>query len=167
MIAASEETKGSWTVGSSRPRLSIVLISRGSESDLERALLAVTDPGYALGAQVVVVREHPDGQVPAQVEQLVKTYAASLTVVAPGSSRSAISDAAMHLVSGDIVAIREDVKLRDGDWLSAFHRSMGVTEAWGLPAETEVEKAVADERRTERLGGMGWRAREVALEGLA
>jgi hypothetical protein len=106
-----------------RATLSVVLLSSGSVSELERALGVLLPTVRRFGAEVVVARasahattslshEHPDVRI----------------VHAPlGSTRTELCDAAMAVANGDIVALREDVAVRDADWLHSFRASLKVT----------------------------------------
>lgn len=129
---------------SQRPRLSVVLISRGDELSLERALLAITDMACALDAQMVVVREAPDGPARDRVQRLTQMHGCAIAFTEPGVSRIAMSEAAMKVVTGDIVTLRDDVSIVDGEWLGVFAGSLGV--ALSPPVEFERPTPIADER---------------------
>lgn len=105
-----------------RPRLSILVLSRADQLELERAMEIVSDAAYSLGAQVVLVREEASASEREQIQRVVQQYQCALAWVGTGSDRSAMTDEGLKHVTGDIVTCREDARIHDGEWLSVFSR---------------------------------------------
>lgn len=134
-----------------RPRLSIVLLSRAEEFELERAMEVVSDAAYSLNAQVILVREEASGSERELIQRMVQQHHFALAWVGTGSDRSAMTDEGLKYVTGDIVTCRDDHRVQDGEWLSVFSRFAG------SPARraTEVDVsplAVSDDRPVSLVG---------------
>lgn len=108
-----------------RPRLSILVLSRADEVELERAMGVLSDAAYSLGAQVVLVREEAAGSEREHIQRMVQQHQCALAWVGTGSDRSAMTDEGLKHVTGDIVTCRDDDRIHDGEWLSAFSRCAG------------------------------------------
>ncbi|MGQ0646186.1 MAG: hypothetical protein ACT4P7_01375 [Gemmatimonadaceae bacterium] len=133
-----------------RARLSVVLLSTGDQEELERAVLSVRDAVFALSGQLVIVREEAQGVGRDRVQRLAQQHRCAFTFADPGSGRAYLTDAGMRLATGDIVAVRDDVRVQDGDWLSAFARSVGMTRDVVRTADSAVEIEISDDRATGR-----------------
>ena len=127
-----------------RPRLSIVVLSRADHFELERAMEVVSDAAYSLGAQVVLVREEASGSEREHIQRMVQQHQCALAWVGTGSDRSAMTDEGLKHVTGDIVTCREDDRIQDGEWLSAFYRYAGSTPR--RLTELDVTVGASDER---------------------
>ncbi|MBC7894904.1 MAG: hypothetical protein H7066_05805 [Cytophagaceae bacterium] len=127
-----------------RPRLSILVLSRADEFELERAIGVLSDVACTLGAQVVVVREEATGSAREHIQRLVQKHQCSLAWVGAGSDRSAMTDEGLKYVTGDILTCRDDDRIYDGEWLSAFSRCGGPTAR--RVTEVDVTAPATDER---------------------
>jgi hypothetical protein len=106
-----------------RATLSVVLLSSGSVSELERAIGVLLPTVRRFGAEVVVARASAHATT-----SLLHEHPEVHVVHAPlGSTRTELCDAAMAVANGDIVALREDVAVRDAEWLYSFGASLKVT----------------------------------------
>lgn len=127
-----------------RPRLSILVLSRADQFELERAMEVVGDAAWSLGAEVVLVREESTGSERDLIQRLVQKHQFQLAWVGAGSDRSAMTDEGLKFVTGDIVTCRDGDRIHDGEWLSAFKR-------FGAPsprrvADVEVAAVPASDR---------------------
>jgi hypothetical protein len=127
-----------------RPRLSILLLSRADEFELERAIEVVSDAAYSLNAQVVLVREEATGSEREHIQRIVQQYQIALAWVGAGSDRSAMTDEGLRYVTGDIVTCRDDDRVQNGEWLSVFSRFAASSARRGT--ELDVSPAALDER---------------------
>jgi hypothetical protein len=110
-----------------------VVLSLGSQSDLERAVELMAKSIRWYGAQLVVARAE-DGTASAD---LLRDHPNASIVRAPkGSSRAQLCDAAMAAATGDIVALRDDSAVRDGNWLDSFSGPIQVSQS--PPADVVV-----------------------------
>jgi hypothetical protein len=105
-----------------RATLSVVLLSSGSANELERAINVLMPTVRRFGAEVVVAR----ACATASTTLLHEHPEVRLVHLPLGSTRTELCDAAMTLVRGDIVALREDVAVRDDAWLHSFRASLRV-----------------------------------------
>jgi hypothetical protein len=105
-----------------RATLSVVLLSSGSVGELERAIGVLLPTVRRFGAEVVVARASAHATT-----SLMHEHPEVRIVHAPlGSTRTELCDAAMTIANGDIVALREDVAVRDAEWLHSFRASLKV-----------------------------------------
>ena len=105
-------------MGFTGPTLSVVMVSSGSFDDLDRAISLTRAAIGECAAELIVVRADSDSAqgLPAGFD-----LKGAVFVQAPlGADRAALSDLAMQTVSGDIVAIREDLQIRDSGWLAQY-----------------------------------------------
>lgn len=119
------------------PSLSVVLLSHGDRSELERALAAVAGRCRRMEAEIIVVRE-------SSKEDLATLGAAYPSVtflsVPQGTASAEMREAGMSAACGDIVALRQDGAVADGLWLEAFDATVGSVDSAGrMEAEVEVE----------------------------
>lgn len=103
----------------------------------------LSDPARALGAQIILVREEASGSEREHIQQVVKKHQCALAWVGAGSDRSAMTDEGLKYVTGDIVTCREDDRIQNGEWLSAFSRCGGSVRR---TAELDVTPSPSDER---------------------
>ncbi|MFP5354912.1 MAG: hypothetical protein ACLGIK_07105 [Gemmatimonadota bacterium] len=117
------------------PSLSVVLLSHGDRSELERALAAVAGRCRRMEAEIIVVRE-------SSKEDLATLGAAYPSVtflsVPQGTASAEMREAGMSAACGDIVALRQDGAVADGLWLEAFDATVGSVDSAGR-MEVEVE----------------------------
>jgi hypothetical protein len=105
-----------------RATLSVVLLSSGSVGELERAIGVLLPTVRRFGAEVVVARASAHATT-----SLMHEHPEVRIVHAPlGSTRTELCDAAMTIANGDILALREDVAVRDAEWLHSFRASLKV-----------------------------------------
>ena len=132
----AEGTRGA-RVGQSgsKPSLSIVVLSTGTESDLERAMAYVSGVTRRLGAELIVVRGEDDKRAQERLAVVASARRFHLCMAEPGTSRAGLADLGMRAASGDVVAVREDSACLDGDWLRPFAERLAV----GLDAPHTVD----------------------------
>jgi hypothetical protein len=98
--------------------LSIVIVSTGTFEDLDRALMLTRAAVGDQGVEIIAVRADTmaDRILPAGFDLRGAEF-----VRAPSDAdRPALSELAMRSVSGDIVAIREDVNVREAGWVAQY-----------------------------------------------
>lgn len=136
------------------PSLSVVLLSHGDRSELERALAAVAGRCRRMEAEIIVVRE-------SSKEDLATLGAAYPSVtflsVPQGTSSAEMRESGMSTATGDIVALRQDGAVADGLWLEAFDATVGSVEDAGrmevevaLPSSFDESPAHTGDRRRGR-----------------
>jgi hypothetical protein len=103
-----------------RPRLSIVLISVGPVSFLDRALKMVLETQFYLETELVVVRICGSEEERAYLFRLSRQYSFSLELAPAGGSRDILADLGSRRASGDILTVKDDHVLSDDLWLSPF-----------------------------------------------
>jgi len=144
-----------------RPSLSVILLSHGDRSDLERALAAIAGRCLRMEAEIIVVRANLREDEAA----LGRGYPCVRFLDAARNSTSAeMREIGMIAASGDIIALRMDGSVGDGMWLEAFDATVGsVDEEMDgkdvrafeaeIPLVPAVEEAAAssDERRKSRM----------------
>ena len=127
-IVSAEGTRGARGGQSgSTPSLSIVVLSMGTESDLERAMAYVSGVTRRLGAELIVVRGEDDRRAQERLAVVANARRFQLCFGEPGTSRAGLADLGMRSATGDIVAVREDNACLDGDWLRPFADRLAVT----------------------------------------
>ena len=115
------------------PKLSVVLLSDGDRTELERALEAIAGRCRRLEAEIIVVR----AQLLDDVASLKAAYPCVVFLDAPrGTSSALMRDIGMNYASGDIVALRVDLAVGDGMWLGAFNSTVGSV---SVPLHVEIE----------------------------
>lgn len=100
------------------PVLSIVIVSTGTFEDLDRALMLTRAAVGEHGVEVVAVRADTiaDRILPVGFDLRGAEF-----VRAPADAdRPSLSELAMKNVSGDIVAIREDINVREAGWVAQY-----------------------------------------------
>lgn len=136
------------------PSLSVVLLSHGDRSDLERALAAVAGRCRRMEAEIIVVRESSKEDL----ATLGSAYPSVTFLSVPqGTACAEMREAGMSTATGDIVALRQDGAVADGLWLEAFDATVGSVEDAGrmevevaLPSGFDEPAAHAGERRRGR-----------------
>ena len=115
------------------PTLSVVLLSHGDRTELERALESIAGRCRRLEAEIIVVR----ARLLDDAETLKAAYPCVIFLDAPrGTASAEMRDIGMNYASGDIVALRMDGAVGDGMWLGAFNSMVGrVSE----PPHVEIE----------------------------
>lgn len=117
--------------------LSVVIVASGTTDTSLRALGVLADVGAASAGQVILVsRETPDRRV----ESLIARRGAKMVLADPGSTRAEMCDLGMKDATGTVVAVRDDVDVGDGAWLSAF---AALIPALGAPATADTDLANA------------------------
>lgn len=111
----------------STPSLSIVVLSTGTESDVERAMAYVSGVTRRLGAELIVVRGEDDRQAQERLTVVANVRRFQACFCEPGTSRAGLADRGMRVATGDIVAVREDSACLDGDWLRPFAERLSAT----------------------------------------
>ena len=122
----AQQSISSHPVSRKRPRITVVLLSRGEENALERAVTLLRDAVGAMNAELLIVRDD-ESLLPSDRERMTRLAhnARCLVAFAPsGGSRHALADAAMALATGDIIALRDDVAVTDADWLRPFAQAL-------------------------------------------
>lgn len=135
------------------PSLSVVLLSHGDRSELERALAAVAGRCRRMEAEIIVVRESALDDA----ATLGAAYPSVTFIETPvGVGSASMREVGMNRATGDIVALRMDGAVGDGMWLEAFDATVGSVED-GTLAESEIplvatleETAVQGDRRRSR-----------------
>jgi hypothetical protein len=122
--------------------LSVVILSQGDCTDLERALACIASPCRRLDAEIIVVRAKcPDDSV-----SFDTAYPSVLFLEAPAaSSLSERREIGISRAAGDIVAVRIDGDVSDTSWLSAFERVVVTTEELPFVERETTAKPVRDE----------------------
>lgn len=136
------------------PTLSVVILSQGDRSGLERALAAVAGRCRRMEAEIIVVRDSSDDDL----ATLSVAYPSVTFLDAPAPMGSAqLREFGMSRATGDIVALRMDAAVDDGVWLDAFGATVGCVDEGAMieveiPLTAVVEDAVAagGERRRSR-----------------
>ena len=123
--------------------LSVILLSQGDRSALERALASVAGRCRRMEAEIIVVR----ASLFDDTTTLTAAYPSVSFLDAPdGSSDAEMREIGMNYASGDIVALRMDGAVGDGLWLEAFDSTVGCLEESTPPVETEIPvTTVADD----------------------
>jgi hypothetical protein len=149
-FVAAEGTRGARGGQSgSTPSLSIVVLSTGSESDLERAMAYVGGVTRRLGAELIVVRAEEDRQARDRIAVIAESRRFLVRFTESGTARAGLADAGMRAATGDIVAVREDVSCLDGDWLRPFadRLATGLDAPLGLDDVRVAPRAPVSTRR--------------------
>jgi hypothetical protein len=103
-----------------RPRLSIVLISIGAVSFLDRVLQMVLETRFYLETELLVVRACGSDEEKAHLFRLSRQHGFVLELAPAGASRDTLADLGSHRASGDIVTVKDDHVVVDDHWLSPF-----------------------------------------------
>lgn len=104
------------------PTLSVVLLSQGDRSALERALAAVAARCRRMEAEIIVVRPSTEDEL----ATLGAAYPSVTFLGAPnGMGSTQMRELGMNRATGDIVSLRMDGTVGDGMWLDAFGGTMG------------------------------------------
>lgn len=160
VIVSAEGKRGTRGAGAgSKPSLSIVVLSTGSESDLERAMAYVSGVTRRLDAELIVVRGEEDRRARERLSVVAESRQFHVRFAEPGASRASLADAGMKAATGDIVAVREDAHCLDGDWLRPFAERLSAT----LDAPTEIDVA----RPASRAAVSTRRRREATSEAVS
>lgn len=115
------------------PKLSVVLLSDGDRTELERALEAIAGRCRRLEAEIIVVR----AQLLDDAACLKAAYPCVVFLDAPrGTSSALMREIGMNYASGDIIALRVDGAVGDGMWLGAFNSTVGRV---SVPLHVEIE----------------------------
>lgn len=148
-----DKTESSVRRNSPGASLSVVLLSEGDCTDLERALACIASPCRRLDAEIIVVRPKCANDSIA----FDTAYPSVLFLEAPAaSSLSERREIGISRAAGDIVAVRIDGDVGDTAWLSAFERVVVATEELPYVERELVAKPVRDddaptaERRRQR-----------------
>ena len=129
-----------------RPRLSVLLLSAGDDCTLERALSAVSDAVFALGAQLIIARKEASAAGRERVQRLAQQHRCAVAFVDAGCDRVAMSREALRLVTGDILAIRDASVVNDSSWLEGLARAHGLEANRDLDHQVTVTNVTVDER---------------------
>lgn len=103
-----------------RPRLSIVLISIGAVSFLDRALKMVLETRFYLETELLVVRACASDEEKAQLFRLSRQHGFMLEFAPAGASRDTLADLGSRRATGDILTVKDDHVVVDDLWLSPF-----------------------------------------------
>lgn len=144
------------------PTLSVVLLSQGDRSALERALAAIAARCRRMEAEIIVVRPSTDDEL----ATLGAAYPSVTFLGAPDGMASAqLREFGMSRATGDIVALRMDGAVGDGMWLDAFGGTVGCVDE-GVMVEVEIPLAPVVEEAViaggERRRGRAYLAPSVA-----
>lgn len=118
--AAVQSAMPALPVLQTRPRLSIVLISVGSISYLDRALRMVLETPFYLETELVVVRTCSAEDEKAHLFRLSRQHGFSLELAPAGCNRDVLADLGSRRASGDILSVRDDHVVSDDLWLKPF-----------------------------------------------
>lgn len=142
----SQPTPESGAIGRppSTPSLSVILLSEGSSEQLGRALASIAGRCRALSAEVIVVRADSGHAA----SELGGSHPGVIFLEAPeGSSAAAMRVIGVDFASGDILALRTDDAVGEGDWLQAFDSTLGATPTVARPPREAVRAlAPVDDR---------------------
>jgi hypothetical protein len=103
-----------------RPRLSVVLLSRGAVDALERAIEVVLASPFYLETELIVVRACRADEEKARWQRHARQVGFALELAPADTPREALAGIGARAAAGDILAVREDVLAGDPDWLGAF-----------------------------------------------
>lgn len=127
--------------------LSVVLLSEGDCSALERALSCIASPCRRLDAEIVVVRAACGSQQIA----LESAYPSVRFIEVPlTSTLSERREIGISRAAGDIVAVKIDGEVGDSSWLHAFERVVGATEEVPMLDRDATPAAVRADESGER-----------------
>ena len=135
--------RGQMVARTERASLSVVVLSVGTPSDLQRATQTLGLASRDLGAQLIVV-SHDARPVLARA---VERSGAEFVVAPRGSSRAEMCDLGMRHASGSIVVVRDDAVVTDAKWLDAYRAVLGQRR---VPTPPVVESVVMDTMATSR-----------------
>ncbi len=117
--------------GGSDPSLSVVLVSAGHETALERAFVALSGAAWRTKPELIVIRAGSEGRTRERIQALMARAKCEIRFVDGATSRSAMIDEGMRAASGDIVLVRDDESCADIDWLVPFATRLdGAQEVW-------------------------------------
>ncbi|HEX4936745.1 MAG TPA: hypothetical protein VFV33_26370 [Gemmatimonadaceae bacterium] len=135
--------------------LSVVLLSEGDCTALERALSCIASPCRRLDAEIVVVRAtRPEPQL-----ALDAAYPSVLFIeVSPSSTLSERREIGISRAAGDIVAVKIDGDVDDSGWLNAFERVVGANEEIPLLDREATSAAARGDESSDRRRPRGARA---------
>ena len=120
--------------GQHRPSLSVVVLSQGDRSDLERALATIAGCCRRMEAEIVVVRS---GRLEDTASLSDGYPCVTFLAAQPTDNAIGMRDVGMRYACGDIVVLRADNAVGDGVWLEALCNTVGTVED-GLQLETEI-----------------------------
>jgi hypothetical protein len=115
--------------------LSVIVLSLGDRTDLERALGSIASRCRKMEAEIIVIR---GGQDAGEQETLSAAYpSVRFLLSAAGASTADMRALGMACACGDIISLKTDAAVGDGNWLEAFDATVGQVEE-GAPFESEV-----------------------------
>lgn len=122
--------------------LSVVVVSRGSSHESQRAAQALKTASSDLSAQLILVSANSDPVLATNIEGSGAEF-----VAAPvGSTRAEMCDLGMRRAVGTIVAVRDDIAIGDASWLDAYRKVVPRR----VPAPAPMESVVMDTQVPER-----------------
>jgi hypothetical protein len=107
-----------------KPSLSVILVSEGTRLDLERAVRLIAPSIQAVQAQLVIVRRNAESTLDFSLADVGRVEVLRATDDCPRSDMLAMG---MRAAQGDIVAVKDDLAVRDADWLSGCRRAVADT----------------------------------------
>jgi len=156
LMKAAEGVRGGRGRHSGRkPLLSIVVLSSGRESDLERALAYLSGATRRIAAELIVVRAEDDAPTRERLAVMADSWDCVVRFAESEAARAALIDVGMRAATGDIVTVREDSHCLEGDWLRPFAERIGAE----IPVATRFDglgdgrSAGSTNRRREATSG--------------
>jgi hypothetical protein len=124
--AATQDTRERDRVRYRAPRLSVVVVSRGQERELERAVNTIGETARAYEAELIVLRSETSESPRDRVQRLIPHSHCTWAFVESTCCRDSMTERGMSLATGDVVAIRDDHAIRDAEWLARLAHSLGL-----------------------------------------
>jgi hypothetical protein len=122
--------------------LSVILLSQGDRTDLERALGSISGHCRRLEAEIIVVRSAMGDDA----RLLNAAYPSVKFLDAPAEcSNGEMRSLGMDHAGGDIVALRDDAAVGDGAWLGVFDITVGVIEELRTTEMEVLMTAISDD----------------------
>ena len=103
-----------------RPRLSVVLLSRGPVDALDRAIEAVLASPFFLETELIVVRACRNDDDNTRYQRLARQLGFALEIAPANTPREILAGIGARAAAGDIITVREDVVAGDSVWLDAY-----------------------------------------------
>jgi hypothetical protein len=104
---------------SATPRLSIILVSRESRAELERAVRVIAAVVRDLSAQLVVVRRNVEQTLSHTLTSLCRV---EIVAAATDATRVEMLAMAMRAADGEVIVVRDDSAVHDAEWLAGYRR---------------------------------------------
>lgn len=124
--ASGQDTRERDRVRYRAPRLSVVVVSRGQERDLERAVSTIGETAAAYEAELIVLRSDASDSPRDRIQRLIPHAWGTVAFMEATCCRDSMTERGMSLATGDVIAIRDDHAIRDAEWLARLAHSIGL-----------------------------------------